>query len=449
MKKKTTTTILALLTLCALNANAQGPQGLQGPQGSQGPWGSQGLRLAELQQAAVAADPRFAQISLQQAQADLRLGNISAERKPSISVEGQIQFQSDVPTPPPFFPGGQPLFLPAKDTYDASLRVEQRVYDATVQPRIDVERAQLAESQARVRVALFALRQEVSDAFFAAALIDARAGALRAAITGLDARLRETQARVREGVALGADAAAVEATLLRRRQDEAELRSNRAAALARLSTLTRQAIPDDASLDLPDLQARVSQVRGSADSARARPEYEQFASARTRVSRQQDAAATQTQVRVSAFGRVGYSRPGLNIISDQFELWGLVGLQLRWKPFDWNTEGREREALSIQNQILAADEAAFTRTIERTTDADIRAVDRLTEALALDDRIVALREQIDSSTETRFRENVVTASEYLDRNAELLDARFARAAHRVELEQAAAKVLTTLGLEVR
>jgi outer membrane protein TolC len=442
MKKET---LAAFLTLCALQptvADAQQPAvpGVNAPRG---------LQLAALQQAAVDGDPRFAQISLQQAQTELRAGNISAERRPSISVDGQIQYQSDVPTPPPFVPGGQPLFLPPKDTYDGSLRVEQRVFDATIQPRLDVERAQLAESQARVRVALFQLRQEVSDAFFAAALIDARAGSLRAAIAGLEARLRETQARVREGVTLGADAAAVEATLLRRRQDEAELRVNRAAALARLSALTRQAIPEDAVLDLPDLQARVSQVRTSLAATRARPEYEQFARARERVSRQQDAAATQNQVRVSAFGRVGYARPGLNIISDQWEVYGLVGLQLRWKPFDWNTEGREREALAIQSQIIAADEAAFTRTIERSTDADVRAVDRLTEALVLDDRIVALREQVDSSTETRFRESVVTASEYLHRNSELLDARFARAAHRVELAQAAAKLLTTLGLEVR
>jgi outer membrane protein TolC len=314
---------------------------------------------------------------------------------------------------------------------------------------MDVERAHLAESQAGVRVALFALRQEVSDAFFSAALIDARAGSLRAAIARLEARLRETQARVREGVALGADAAAVEATLLRRRQDETELRINRTAALARLAALTRQAVPEDASLDVPDLQARVSQVRTSIEATRARPEYEQFSRARERVSRQQDAVATQTQVRVSAYGRVGYGRPGLNIISDQWEVYGLVGLQFRWKPFDWNTEGREREALAIQGQIIAADEAAFTRTIERSTDADVRALDRLAETVALDDRIVALREQIDSSTETRFRENVVTASEYLDRNTELLDARFARAAHRVEFAQAAAKLLTTLGLEVR
>jgi hypothetical protein len=49
----------------------------------------------------------------------------------------------------------------------------------------------------------------------------------------------------------------------------------------------------------------------------------------------------------------------------------------------------------------------------------------------------------------RLQEGVVTASEYLDRNAELLQARFARAGHEVELAQAGAHFLTTLGLEVR
>ena len=43
----------------------------------------------------------------------------------------------------------------------------------------------------------------------------------------------------------------------------------------------------------------------------------------------------------------------------------------------------------------------------------------------------------------------MTASEYLDRSTELLQARFARAGHRVELAQASARLLTTLGLEVR
>ena len=43
----------------------------------------------------------------------------------------------------------------------------------------------------------------------------------------------------------------------------------------------------------------------------------------------------------------------------------------------------------------------------------------------------------------------MTAAEYLDRSTELLQARFARAGHRVELAQASARFLTTFGLEVR
>jgi outer membrane protein TolC len=60
-----------------------------------------------------------------------------------------------------------------------------------------------------------------------------------------------------------------------------------------------------------------------------------------------------------------------------------------------------------------------------------------------------LREQVAQSTQVRLQEGVVTSSEYLDRDAELLQARFARAVHQVELAQSSARLLTTVGLEVR
>ena len=76
----------------------------------------------------------------------------------------------------------------------------------------------------------------MNDAFFAAAALQARAGALAATIEDLNARLREMTARVDEGTALGADAAAIEATLLQRRQDADDLQASRRAALDRLAT---------------------------------------------------------------------------------------------------------------------------------------------------------------------------------------------------------------------
>ena len=92
---------------------------------------------------------------------------------------------------------------------------------------------------------------------------------------------------------------------------------------------------------------------------------------------------------------------------------------------------------------------AAGRALAAYESSDQAAIDRLQRALATDERIVMLREQVERSAQVRLQEGVVTASEYLDRNTELLQARFARAGHEVELAQASARFLTALGLEVR
>jgi outer membrane protein TolC len=434
-------TLTSLLCLQGAIVCAQPQTQPSRPQGS--------LQLGPLQQQALDADPRMRELQLYQSQTALRLRAIEVERLPSVTALGQAQYQSDVPTAPFTLTNGQPLFAAPKDTYDASFRIDQRLFDATLHPRAAVEQAQLAESQARVRATLFGLRQQVNDVFFAAALLQQQQGTLGATIADLEMRLRETTARVREGAALAGDAAAVEATLLQRRQDEALLRANRRAALARLAALTGRDISDDAELTLPRLDTAVAEARRSLDGLRARPEYEQFRRARDRFARQQDVAAATERPQLGAFARVGYGKPGLNFISDQFEPYGLAGIQVQWKAWTWGAANREREALAIQQQIVDADQAAFTKGIREAILNDLATIDRLQDTLATDARIIALREEVDRSIKIRFDEHVVTASEYLDRNAELLQARYARAGHQAELAQASARFLTTLGLEVR
>lgn len=407
------------------------------------------LQLAALQRDALNTDPRVRELALQNEQTGLRVRNIEVERLPSVSALGQVQYQSDVPRPPSVLPGGQPLFSTPKDTYDVSVRVDQRIFDPAIQPRLALVRADLAESQARLRTTLFTLRDEVNEAFFAAALLQEQIGALGTTLADLETRLRETNVRVREGTAVASDAAAVEATLLQYRQQDEELRANRGAALARLSRLTGRAIVADAVLALPDLGDAVAQARGGLDRLRARPEYEQYARARDRAAKQQDLSGAAQRPQLSAFGRVGYGKPGLNFISDQFGSYALAGLQLQWKAWTWGTAAREREALELQQEIVSAEEAAFTERLRRTVQIDLATIDRLQSALTIDDRIIALRADVERIARARFQEGVVTASEYLDRNTEWLGAQFAQARHRVELAQARARLLTTLGLEVQ
>lgn len=402
------------------------------------------LRLADLQRAAVARDPRSAQAALLRAQSALRLANLRAERLPTFGVQAQAQHQSDVTSVP--FPGA---VLPFKDTYDANAGLRLRILDPSRAPRAATERTQSIEAERRVESAVYAQRQAVNDAFFSALLLDEQRAILVDAITDLESQHRLARERVAAGAALPSEAAMIEAELLRRRQSSEEAESGRAVALAVLGDLTGLEIPADMPLASPESEAMVRSTRATLDSLRARPEFAQFAAGRAAVAAREATVTALDKPRLSAFGRTGYGRPGLNQLAREFDSYWLAGVQLEWTPFDWGTIKREREAIALQRQVLGTEERAFAERIQRAVRTDVAAVDRLERTVTTDDAIVVLRERVLAETRLRFSEGVITSAEFVDRETDLNTARLARATHRIELAQARARFLTTVGLEVR
>jgi len=438
------TRVIAPIVAVWLAALAAGsaPASAQAPPGDPPP-------LADLQDAAIARDPRVRELDLHAEAADLRLATIAAGRRPGLAVEGRTQYQSDVPRAPVLTPDGAPLFSPPKDTYDASLRLDVPLVEPTIEPRLAVERAARDEAQARVRTAIFDVRQEVNAAFFAAALLDQRRHVLETVLGDLEARWTEAGVRVEQGAAIPAEAASLEAALLERRQELAEVMASRAAARARLTRLTGHTFAGDEPVVAPDLAVAVERARAALDDVRARPEFAQFASTRARLARQQDVASAADRPRVSAFATAGVGRPGLNFIDDNIQGYWLTGLRVQWTAWDRGTSGRERDVLDRERAIVAAEEAAFAERLRRGVEDDLADMDRLAAAGSLDDRVVALREEVVRSARAQLAEGATTGADYANRNAELLTARLARARHRVELAQARARFLTVLGLEVR
>jgi outer membrane protein TolC len=404
------------------------------------------LRLRDLQQAAALVDPREQQLALQRQATALRLRSLAAERLPALSGDGTAQYQSAVTKIPIRLPNVA-VPTPPHDRYGAELGVQERLLDPSLGARSDVERATLGLAEARLRTTVYALRGEVNEAFFSAALAQARGGAVSAAITELEAQLRVGRARVREGTALPSEAATLEAELLRRRQDLDDLGATRAASLAVLAALTGRTIATTDTLLLPDLVAAVASARASLP--RGRPEYLQFARTREQLAAQERVVAAQTRPHVSAFGRAGYGKPGLDFLATGFNGYWLAGVEVQWTPWSWGTTDRDREVLALQQQIVTSDEAAFTAATQRAVERQLADIDRLTAALRTDDAIIALRERIERETRHRYTEAVVTAAEYVDRENDVLAARLTKAGHEVELAQAQARYLTTIGVELR
>ncbi len=407
------------------------------------------LSLSALHRAAEQQDPRARELALLSAQSRLRRLNLDTEHRPSFAIESQAQYQSDVARVPVTLPGGATIPSPAHDTYDAHLNVQQRLFDATRAPRRALEDAQLGESRSRLRTALYNSRQTVNDLYFSALRSQTQAEEIETTITDLDAQVRSAATRAREGTALPSEERIFQAELLKRRQLLAELRTSRRAALSVLADLTNSRIDSAAILSAPDVGDAITATRARLADLKKRPEFEQFAATRNTLEKQEAARTAQDKPRISAFGRAGYGRPGLNPLSDKFDDYWLVGVQLQWSPFTWGNTDRDRESLAIQRQIVNAEEQAFADNLRRGVIQDLASIDRLGETLAMDDEIIGLRERIAAETRIRYAEGVVLAPEYVDRETDVLSARIARAGHRAELAQSRARVLTTLGIEVR
>ncbi|HET6679663.1 MAG TPA: TolC family protein [Gemmatimonadaceae bacterium] len=406
------------------------------------------VRLGALQAAALDRDPRALQLDLLGSRSALRVASIDAERLPSLGATAQGQYQSDVPTVPFRVPGDASPPIP-HDSYDAYVSAQQRLLDPGRAARRAVERAELAESRAGVRSSLFVVRERVNEAFFSALLLQSEYDEISAGIVALDERLQVAAARVGEGTALPGERAMIEAELLRRRQSLDALEYQRDAALAILGDLSGRSISGTSMLVAPELGDRVRQARAALNALRDRPEYAQFARTRDRLDRQEELVSAADQPRVSAFGRAGYGRPGLNPLGNDFDAYWLAGVRVEWMPWNWGTTDRRREEIAIQQRIVATEEAAFSEGIRRSALTRLAAIDRLEDTRATDDSIVSLREQILREARLRFDEGVITSAELVDRESELLAARLARVAHRVELDEARVRFLTLAGIEVR
>ena len=406
------------------------------------------LDVDRLQAEALRADPRTAQRGLLRSATDLRLQVVGADRLPQLEINGQATHQSDVTRPRFGIPGVTVPDFP-KDRWQTTLDLRQRLYDGgDVARRRELEESRHAESEAALDVALYQLRSEVNAAFFAAFLFEKRAAEYDALVADLDARLAAVRARVEAGTALGRDAAGIEAERVRAGLQRDEARASRRAALAVLADLVGRALDTSAVLVLPAVEPDLEEAAGltAVAALRRRPEFVQLQRSRDRLDREIAATSAENRPRVYAFGQAGVGLPGLDQFRTSSDAFWQAGVQVEWRPWTWRSAGRKAAALRLQQEIVRTEEASLGRSLARAVATDREDIARLRAALSDDERIVALRAEVERQARAQYDEGAITTPDYVETRTDVLEARLTLERHRVELAQARARYLTTLGI---
>lgn len=371
--------------------------------------------------------------------ADHNIKNIQTNFLPQANVNGQATWQSEVTKIPIKIPN---MNIPEsnKDQYKLTLDVNQLIFDAGATKRQEeLEKINLALNQKGVDVELYHLRDRVSQIYYGILLLKENHDQLKVTQKDISERLERMDASIRNGIALRSGSAILRAEILKIGQALIEIHFNSDALIQSLMELTGLKLDESTKLEMPDLSTDTGQI------AVVRPDLKLLDLQQERLSGLDKLTATKLKPKLMGFGTLGYGRPGLNMLSNTFGSYGIVGAKLSWNVWNWDQTKTERQVLNVQKSIIETQKENFNQNLRVAVNSNLSEINKYKSLIETDNQIIQLRMEITKTSSSQLDNGVITPTDYLsDVNAEL-QARLNQKTHQVKLSQAKINYLITLG----
>lgn len=399
------------------------------------------LPLAECQAAARAAHPLQRQALLAQAQGALQAAQARSQWLPSLTVNGQLTYQSDVITFPQLGPGLEFPQIP-QTQYRATLDVQQPLYEGgAIRYRQEQARAAAQVQQERVAVTVAQQEATLNRLYFGVLTLEAQDSVLATSQAELRARRERLAAGVTHGVLLPSVVDGFDKQLVSLAQQRVQLAAEAAALREMLATWTGLEAAHTATLTLPEGLPVFGGLRLG-----LRPEYTLWTAQQAHLSAGREALRSRARPQVAAFAQAGAGQPNpFNFLDTGLSGFYLVGLRVNWQPWDWRRTQRDRQLLDLQAEQLAVEQARFEQALQAASAQDRQQVKTLATLLAQDAELIAIQTRIEARAAAQLAHGVVTPTEYLAEVNALTHLRIQQEIHHIQRRQAEVNLLTQAG----
>lgn len=359
--------------------------------------------------------------------------NLKRNYWPQISLNGQATWQTDVTSLPIkiSLPGFEVPTI-SQDQYRLTLEVAQTIWDGGQNSGLRaVQESQTGVELQKVAVDRFNVREQVIQMYCAALLAQTHYRTLDAAKADVRTRIARAQEQLSNGTAIPAQVYAFEARLLEIEQQQEDALARKSIALDGLSRMTNISFAASDSLRLPA-------AAGAETTENMRPELSLFARQQALTASQERLSKAKLMPRVNFFTTLGYGRPGLNMLSNDFDPYALVGLNFKWNlhPLYTGSANREKQQLRLQSERIAAQRDQYLLQNSVAQQQQIREIERINNLLVKDQRIVSLRDNMVETAGVQLENGVITSSEYLTETTNATTARMNARLHEIQLLQA-------------
>jgi len=370
----------------------------------------------------------------------LQLENLSKAYLPKLDVNSTATWQSDVTQVEIPFPGMN-IPKPDNDQYRLTIDVSQIIWDGgSTAARKKMALAQLNADVGQISNEIYTIKEKIIDAFFSLIILDISYNQLLLMKNELYARLETLQSGVKEGVVLESATLNLKAETLRLEQKLIEIPSLKASMVKTLESITKLDINVDDTFQLPEYKDDFSTTI-------LRPELESFAFQKGLLDSRSNLISRNRMPKISGFVTSGYGKPGLNMLSNDWNTYVVVGARLSWNIWDWNVTNREREQIAIQKSIIDSRTRVFEDNLGSAITSVENKIDVLEKQLALDNQVIELLEQVKKKSESQLTNGLVSSTEYLTDFNAAARAKLDREQRKVQLVKEKTRLMYLLGTE--
>jgi outer membrane protein TolC len=364
------------------------------------------LDLEQTYQLARANYPLIKQKDLIQKSAFLTIDNINTAYLPQLSVNGQASYQSDV-TSIKIPIAGATIAPLSKDQYKFWGELNQLIYDGGMvknQKQLQ-ERNSLVDDQ-KLEVELYKLKDRINQLYLGVLLLDAQLKQAHLAKENIQIGLNTVNAQLANGTVFKSAVLVLEAQLLQTDQRIVELKSNKKSLLQVLSLFILQPISESVKLEQPV-------VANLIDTTIYRPELKLYAYQDSFWHVQNQMVSAKSNPKLSLFAQGGYGRPGLNMLNNDFALFGIGGVRFNWSLSNLYTHKREHEIVTLSQKINEVQKDVFLFNTNTQLTQQIEEIKKLNELSKIDERIVEVRSNITAASKAQLQNGVINSNDYL------------------------------------
>jgi len=376
---------------------------------------SQGCTIAYLESQTIRLDscyllarqqyPQTKQRDLIEKSKEYTISNASKGFLPQVTISGQATYQSAVTSISLKIPGFVfPEF--SKDQYKVYGEVDQALYDGGAIRYQKESAAANAEIQEQsLEVDLYALRDRVTQIFFAILLLDEQLKQNDLLQKDIQSSIDKMKPSVVNGTATNGNLDELLAEQLQQEQNKIQLVASRRAYLAILAQFIDKPVPENAALQMPQGIAVSETIK--------RPELSLSDSRKKNYNVQDKILNASNRPRLSFFFQEGYGRPGLNLFDNNFDTYYIGGLRFSWSLGSLYTLKDQRQLLLVARQTEDIQKETFLFNTHLNLTQQEEDMQKLKDMIGKDLEIIAKRTTVTAEEKSRMENGVSTISQYI------------------------------------